>query len=153
MRQDFWVSPASGLTQREDGLWSIAKETFDTVVIAHNGKCAERLTSNIRANKVKDLLRADICAPRLSVSLSRWKTRDAANIRRRAKFGSFPVKHMMTLNSIYSLLVELPTSCARLPAGMDAARVDDSSVLAFAGCNGAKLNWPDAGRDSRRRVC
>ena len=70
MRQDFWVSPASGLTQREDGLWSIAKETFDTVVIAHNGKCAERLTSNIRANKVKDLLRADICAPRLSVSLS-----------------------------------------------------------------------------------
>ena len=56
---------------------------FDAVVIAHNGKCAERLTSKIEARDVHMLLRA------------RFAT---------AATGGGPGGGRMTLNSMYDLL-------------------------------------------------
>ena len=55
--QDIWVPPSNGLSV-EDGSWSVAipgptraTERFDAAVIAHNGKCAERLTSSTPARE------------------------------------------------------------------------------------------------------
>ena len=49
VRQDRWVAPNGGVFKKPDGTWSADKEPFDAIVIAHNGKCAERLTSKIRS--------------------------------------------------------------------------------------------------------
>ena len=93
IRQDIWVSPNGGIfTERGStgdggGGWCVQESKkvqarFDAVVIAHNGKCAERLTSKIEARDVHMLLRA------------RFAT---------AATGGGPGGGRMTLNSMYSL--------------------------------------------------
>ena len=94
IRQDIWVSPNGGIfTERGSaddggGGWCVQESKkvqarFDAVVIAHNGKCAERLTSKIEARDVHMLLRA------------RFAT---------AATGGGPGGGRMTLNSMYDLL-------------------------------------------------
>jgi len=94
VHQNVWVSPDNGVRFidlpvdhiKEHAVWKVqvrAKQkllgTFDRLVIAHNGKCADRLMSNSPAKEVHALLRV--------------------------VFSSTPAtrQQKMTLNSIYSL--------------------------------------------------
>ena len=112
VRQDRWVAPNGGVFKKPDGTWSADKEQFDAVVIAHNGKCAERLTSKIRSPVSK------LC---------------------KAAFGTKPAKGRMTLNSVYSLVFE--TRKGALDGAPVAQKFGDDAVLAFLGNNGRKLGW------------
>ena len=99
IRQDVWVSPNGGIRREADGRWSLkapSSPRFDHVVVAHNGKCAFRLTSSQPAVHVHTLLRADFKAQLP---------------------GSAKDDARMTLNSIYSLAVELPSGA--MPATFD----------------------------------
>ena len=63
VRQDLWVSPNGGIRKASDGSWLVKESRnsdarYDAVVIAHNGKCAERLTSRVPARSTHMLLRA-----------------------------------------------------------------------------------------------
>ena len=94
LRQDIWVSPNGGIRRHNgDGRWIVkegkgVESSYDAVVIAHNGKCAERLTSKQPSRAVHMLLRARF-APKLPQKPQ-------------------PGGGRMTLNSIYSLLFEVP---------------------------------------------
>lgn len=112
VRQDRWVAPNGGVFQRGDGTWSADKEQFDAIIIAHNGKCAERLTSKVRSPIAK------LC---------------------KASFGTKPATGRMTLNSVYSLVCEVPAGA--FASGETARVFDDDSVLAFAANQGKKLGW------------
>jgi predicted NAD/FAD-dependent oxidoreductase len=87
LEEDVWVSPSNGvkfLGDKGRPKWKVKKNglslgTFDRIVIAHNGKCADRLMSKTPAKKLHSLLRTNFAA---SVSRSGGKR--------------------MTLNSIYS---------------------------------------------------
>ncbi|GMH97150.1 hypothetical protein TrVE_jg7834 [Triparma verrucosa] len=84
--QDCWVSPSNGVKfNKRDGKWTVKAKgenlgTFDKLIIAHNGKCADRLMSKTPSKKLHKLLRVNF-ADRVS------------------KEGG----KRMTLNSIYSL--------------------------------------------------
>ena len=126
IRQDTWVSPNGGIyTKRGTHGWCVreskqVERQFDAVVIAHNGKCAERLTSKIDARDVHMLLRA------------RFAT---------AATGGGPGGGRMTLNSMYSLLVELPAGVmpsAGERGGVDGAYVEHEPALRYLGSNDAK---------------
>lgn len=59
--QDVWVPPSNGL-QAAGGSWNVVvprdqSYNFDAAVIAHNGKCAERLTSSTPAKEARLILR------------------------------------------------------------------------------------------------
>ena len=59
---DVWVSPSNGLKRNADGTWDVRVNgkvigNHDACVIAHNGKCAERITSKTPAKAVNRLLR------------------------------------------------------------------------------------------------
>ena len=114
VRQDVWVSPNGGVRfDRESKRWVANKEQFDAVVIAHNGKCAERITSKIPSAPVRNLCKA--------------------------AFGTKPAKGRMTLNSVYSLVFE--TRKGALDGAPVAQKFGDDAVLAFLGNNGRKLGW------------
>lgn len=91
IRQDVWVSPANGV-RRKDSKWLVSSNgkpcgSFDRLIIAHNGKCADRLMSKTPAKQLHRLLRVN--------------------------FGPNIPKHggtRMTLNSIYSLTFALSSS-------------------------------------------
>ena len=116
VRQDRWVAPNGGVFKKPDGTWSADREPFDAVIIAHNGKCAERLTSKIRSPVAK------LC---------------------KAAFGTKPSPSRMTLNSVYSLVFEVPAGSFSYDG---VAKVfDDDAVLAFAANQGKKLGWSKDG--------
>ena len=87
IEQDVWVSPGNGVKFNGDKgrpLWRVQRNgkplgTFDELVIAHNGKCADRLMSKTPARKLHSLLRTNF-AP----TVPKWGGK------------------RMTLNSIYS---------------------------------------------------
>ena len=119
VRQDVWVSPNGGIRREADGRWSLkapSSPRFDHVVVAHNGKCAFRLTSSQPAVHVHTLLRAD------------FKAQLPASAKDDAR---------MTLNSIYSLAVELPSGA--MPATFDGAFAVDSPTLRWLCSNDRKL--------------
>ncbi|CAJ1347992.1 unnamed protein product [Effrenium voratum] len=122
VRQDIWVPPSNGLSV-EDGSWSVAipgptraTERFDAAVIAHNGKCAERLTSSTPAREVHALLRTNFAA-----SVTRAQ----------------PGCGRFTLNQIYSLLFEVPKGL--MPTDFAAAFVENEPILRWLSSNTAKL--------------
>jgi len=83
---DCWVSPGNGIRRLSDGKWSVKvgpkkENRHDCLVIAHNGKCAHRLTSGTPAVGLNKLLQV--------------------------KFNDRPSPSAMTLNAVYSLVVEL----------------------------------------------
>lgn len=88
LKQDVWVSPSSGVRyQKNTGKWKLQANgqsfgIFDKLVIAHNGKCADRIMSKTPAKDVHNLLR---------VNFSPTVPAHGGN--------------KMTLNSIYSLTV------------------------------------------------
>jgi hypothetical protein len=80
-----WVSPSRGLRKQGDR-WTVHASgkqvgAFDAIVIAHNGKCADRLTSKTPAKRLNALLKV--------------------------QFNDQPSTTKMTLNSIYSLVVNI----------------------------------------------
>lgn len=129
VRQDVWVPPANGIRCEKDGSWSVAApdsrggrggSKFDAVVVAHNGKCAERLTSSTPALEVHALLRANFAA-----TLPR----------------SQPGSGKFTLNQVYSLLLEVP--CGIMPSSFDGAFVEHEPCLRWLASNTAKLGRKD----------
>lgn len=89
--QDTWVSPSSGVRyQKNTGTWKLQAKGktlgfYDMLVIAHNGKCADRIMSKTPAKDVHSLLRVN--------------------------FNPTVPEHggkKMTLNSLYSVTVVLP---------------------------------------------
>lgn len=117
---DVWVPPNGGLSRLKRG-WRIThgreRVDVDAVVIAHNGKCAERLTSRLQT-PVAPLLRA--------------------------RFGTRPHASVLTLTSVYSLVVELRDTVDL--DGFDALKIRGHPVLAYVSDNAAKLDW--AARES-----
>ena len=87
IEQDVWVSPGNGVKFNGDKgrpLWRVQRNgkslgTFEALVIAHNGKCADRLMSKTPAKKLHSLLRTNFAA-----TVPKWGGK------------------RMTLNSIYS---------------------------------------------------
>ena len=132
VRQDVWVSPNGGIRFVSGGGWLLqesreVERAFDAIVIAHNGKCAERLTSTQPALDVHALLRARF-APALP------KGGDGGG-------GRF------TLNSMYSLLVEVPVGTLPSSLGV-AAFVECEPALRFLSNNGAKHAEPGKPRET-----
>jgi predicted NAD/FAD-dependent oxidoreductase len=91
LEQDVWVSPSSGVRyQKNSGKWKLQAngETlgyYDQLILAHNGKCADRIMSKTPAKDLHRLLRVNF-APTVP-----------------AHGGA-----KMTLNSLYSLTIVLP---------------------------------------------
>ncbi|KAL3931649.1 MAG: hypothetical protein SGBAC_011212 [Bacillariaceae sp.] len=91
LEQDTWVSPSSGVRyQKNSGTWKLQAKGktlgyYDNLVIAHNGKCADRIMSKTPAKDVHSLLRVNF------------------NPTVPAHGGK-----KMTLNSLYSVTVVLP---------------------------------------------
>lgn len=91
LEQDVWVSPSSGVKyQKETGKWKLQAKGntlgyYDQLILAHNGKCADRIMSKTPSKKVHELLKVNFNP---TVPASGGKK--------------------MTLNSIYSLTFALP---------------------------------------------
>lgn len=126
VRQDVWVSPSGGVRADRSGGYVVEAPgeggrgkqglKFEAVIIAHNGKCADRLTSRL-PSKVNTLLRTNF----------------APSLPQRPQPGS----GKFTLNQVYSLLLEVPEGL--LPGGFDGAFVQDEPVLKWLSSNTAKL--------------
>jgi predicted NAD/FAD-dependent oxidoreductase len=92
VEQDTWVSPSSGIQyQKKNGTWKVqakgkALGYYDYLVIAHNGKCADRLLSKTPAKDVHSLLRVNF-SPTVPAHGGK----------------------KMTLNSLYSLTLVIPS--------------------------------------------
>jgi predicted NAD/FAD-dependent oxidoreductase len=116
LHQDVWVSPNNGVKYK-NGKWVVKASgkvlgEFDRLVIAHNGKCADRLMSKTPATQVHNLLKTNF-AP--SVPAHGGKR--------------------MTLNSIYSLTVVLNKKSSVLSKALAdpfvCGFVQDNSAIRF----------------------
>ena len=125
IEQDVWVSPSNGVNfLQAENQWKVKgyDETFDYLVIAHNGKCADRLMSSTPAKALHSLLRVNF-----SPTVPQWGGK------------------RMTLNSIYSL-----TICIKGPSFLSdslpcliAGFVSDHNVLQFVSCQSRKYPRDD----------
>jgi predicted NAD/FAD-dependent oxidoreductase len=133
VRQDVWISPSNGVKHNKDGShgkWTLQAKgrvqgRFDEIVIAHNGKCADRLMSQTPAKHVHRLLRVkfDSTAPIVS--------------------------NKMTLNSLYSYTFCLPKSASALSHALGDDRatfmcgfVENCDDIKFLTCQTTKLDQP-----------
>ena len=122
IEQDVWVPPSSGVKYMPStNQWKVkgkTPQTFDRLVIAHNGKCADRLMSKTPAKALHSLLRVNFNP-----------TVPAHGGKR------------MTLNSIYSLTFCLPSPNAlsnALPNDLITAFVPDNKELQCITCQTRK---------------
>jgi predicted NAD/FAD-dependent oxidoreductase len=124
LNQDVWVSPSNGVKYMpSNSKWKVQAGGkvlgfYDALVIAHNGKCADRLMSKTPAKDVHNLLRVNF-APTVP---SHGGTR-------------------MTLNSVYSLTFAVPTDSVlskRLPDSFVAGFVHNHPALRFLTCQTRK---------------
>ena len=123
--QDCWVSPSNGV-KRRGNKWVIKSKgeelgSFDKLVIAHNGKCADRLMSKTPAKKLHNLLKVNFSD---KISRSGGKK--------------------MTLNSIYSLSFVVPKG-SELGTKMlgHCCYVKNDKSLKFVSNNSRKLGYHD----------
>jgi len=131
VEQDVWVSPSGGAQyMKSKKKWRIKAKgkvigEYDRLVIAHNGKCADRLMSKSPAHDVHALLKVNFSP---SVAAHGGKR--------------------MTLNSIYSLTVALKVGTnlgASLPDTFHCAFVDNHRDLRFL--TNQSRRYPDCGDD------
>lgn len=131
LEQDVWVSPSSGVRyQKDTGKWKLQAKGktlgyYDDLVIAHNGKCADRIMSQTPAKDLHRLLRVNF-APTVPAH------------------GGLK----MTLNSIYSLTVVVPRSSQlsqALPESFICGFVPDHAQLRMISCQTRK--YPSANDD------
>jgi predicted NAD/FAD-dependent oxidoreductase len=125
IEQDVWVSPSNGVEfLKAKNQWKVKgyKETFDNLVIAHNGKCADRLMSRTPAKALHSLLRVNF-----NPTVPQWG-------------GKY-----MTLNSIYSLTVCIkgPSSLSDTLPSLIGGFVSDHNVLRFVSCQSRKYPRED----------
>ena len=128
LKQDVWVSPSNGVKYlAQSKKWRVQANgkvlgEYDDLVIAHNGKCADRLMSKTPAKDVHALLRVNF-AP--SVAAHGGKR--------------------MTLNSIYSLTVCLDQEASQrlalcLPEHFVCGFIHNKKVLRFVSCQTNKYD-------------
>lgn len=124
IQQNVWVSPSNGARYMpKTRQWKVTASGkvlgyFDRLIVAHNGKCADRLMSKTPAKAIHDLLRVNF-AP--SVPQHGGKR--------------------MTLNSIYSLTIALPKNsaiAACLPANFLGGFIQNDKALRFLSCQSRK---------------
>lgn len=124
--QDIWVSPSNGLRYNfQTQQWALMSngktlgQDFDKVIIAHNGKCADRLVSQTPAKLVHKLLQVNF-RPTVTATAKR-----------------------MTLNSIYSLSIAVkPNSVLSksLAAEFKCGMIQKNANLSFLTCQTNKLH-------------
>ena len=134
IEQDVWISPSNGVKfigSSNDPKWTVQTNgkrfgTYDAVVIAHNGKCADRLMSRTPAKALHSLLRTNFNA-----NVPAWGGK------------------RMTLNSIYSLTIALKKGSSPisdvLDDGVISAFVKNEPTLRFLTCQSRKF---DAGKEN-----
>jgi len=134
IEQDTWISPNNGVKfigSTNNPKWSVQTNgkkygSFDRVIIAHNGKCADRLMSKTPAKALHSTLRTNFSP-----------TVPAGGGKR------------MTLNSIYSLTVALGKDTSPLSRilgdGVVAAFVRNEPSLKFLTCQTRKHGSSSAG--------
>ena len=133
LEQDVWVSPSSGVKyQKESGKWKLQANGkilgyYDTLLLAHNGKCADRIMSKTPAKDLHKLLRVNF-APTV------------------ASHGG----HKMTLNSLYSWTICVPTTTKNkstlsqaLPDSFVSGFVQNHPHLRMITCQTRKYNDND----------
>jgi len=144
VQQDVWVSPSNGVkyllannNKNATPQWRVQAAgqvlgTFDCIVIAHNGKCADRLMSKTPAKDLHKLLRVNF-APNVP-----------------AHGGN-----RMTLNSLYSLTFAVPKNNSllskHLPDTFIAGFIQNHPALRFLTCQTRKYA-PVAGQDETVEV-
>lgn len=121
LHQDVWISPSNGVSyQTKTQKWQVRRgnmsESYDYLIIAHNGKCADRLMSRTPATALHNLLRVN--------------------------FSSMASKTRMNLNSIYSLTFAVPASNSvfsnHLPETFIAGYVHNHPSIRFLTCQTRK---------------
>ena len=115
LHSNVWVSPNNGLRQYEDGTWGVWVNNKEVgrhtmIVIAHNGKCADRITNSTPARRVNKLLQVT--------------------------FSDKPNPAKMTLNAVYSLVVEVDKNT--FSNNFEGSFLSKSSVLSWIACNTRK---------------
>lgn len=128
LEQDVWISPSNGaklVNSEGKKRWELKAKgqvlgQFDKLIIAHNGKCADRLMSSSPAKDLHRLLRVNF----------------APNV---AKSGG----KRMTLNSIYSLTFAVPASDSSLSTALPSDKftcgfIKNHRNLKFLSCNTRK---------------
>lgn len=123
--QDVWVSPSNGVRftgKRHQPRWKVTAKgqtlgEFDRIIIAHNGKCADRLMSRTPAKKLHSLLQTNF-----SPTVPAWGGK------------------RMTLNSIYSLTfaVKKDTLLSQKTSENVCYFVKNHRNLRFLSCNSRK---------------
>lgn len=139
IEQDTWISPSNGVKftgSTANPQWSVQTNgkkygSFDRVVIAHNGKCADRLMSKTPAAALHSTLRTNF-APTVPADGGK----------------------RMTLNSIYSLTVALGKGTSPISRvlgdGVVAAFVRNEPALRFLTCQTRKYGGGGAAAARRR---
>eukprot|EP00547_Thalassionema_nitzschioides_P011429 CAMPEP_0194257526 /NCGR_PEP_ID=MMETSP0158-20130606/39248_1 /TAXON_ID=33649 /ORGANISM="Thalassionema nitzschioides, Strain L26-B" /LENGTH=476 /DNA_ID=CAMNT_0038996597 /DNA_START=10 /DNA_END=1440 /DNA_ORIENTATION=- len=135
LQQDVWISPSNGaklVNSEGKKRWELKAKgqvlgQFDKLIIAHNGKCADRLMSSSPAKDLHRLLRVNF----------------APNV---AKSGG----KRMTLNSIYSLTFAVSASDSSLSTALPSDKVTCGFIknhrnLTFLSCNTRKYGNSDNG--------
>ncbi|GAX09637.1 hypothetical protein FisN_19Lh098 [Fistulifera solaris] len=129
LQQDVWVSPSNGVKWIDKSQkWRVqakgeVRGNFDYLIIAHNGKCADRLMSSSPAKEIHSLLRVNF-APTVPANGG----------------------NRMTLGSIYSLsvCVKSPSILSKaLPDNFVAGFISENSNLGFLVCQNRKLAQSD----------
>jgi predicted NAD/FAD-dependent oxidoreductase len=144
VEQDVWVSPSSGVrylssktSQKFPGKWQVRAQgrvlgEFNHLVIAHNGKCADRLMSQTPAKDVHQLLRVN------------FSDRVPPNGGQK-----------MTLNSLYSLTIALksPSPLAKaLPEPFLGGFVQGHPKLSMITCQTKKYPTSTYGNNDEKDV-
>ena len=124
VREDQWISPSGGLRKLKNGRWSVRAKgrevgQHDLICIAHNGKCAERIAKGTPAERLRRLL---------AVKFNDKCPRGGGS--------------RMTLNALYSVLVQLPEGAA---GPFEGAMVEGSDSLAWMSNNSRKYGAAAAG--------
>ena len=129
IEQDVWISPSNGVKfigSTDSPLWTIQTNgkrfgNFDRIVIAHNGKCADRLMSRTPAKSLHSLLRTNFAA-----YAPAWGGKK------------------MTLNSIYSLTFVIKKENSPigqiLGENVYSAFLKNEPTLRFLTCQSRKYN-------------
>jgi predicted NAD/FAD-dependent oxidoreductase len=125
IRQDVWVAPSNGLRYMyQEKNWKLVAASkdlgrYDRVIIAHNGKCADRIVSKTPCSQIHSLLRVNF-APSVSNTATRT-----------------------TLNSIYSLTFAVRKGSTfildRLGSNFMCATIEEHTDLSFITCQTNKL--------------
>lgn len=143
LHQDVWVSPSNGVKyMKSNNQWKVQAGgkvlgMYDELVIAHNGKCADRLMSRTPAKQLHNLLRVNFAA-----------TVPAHGGKR------------MTLNSIYSLTFAVNKKdrnsalllSKHLPDNFVCGYIHNHPALRFLTCQTRKYDTSDNNNDDNVEV-